>query len=359
MEHQIQEYDSFRQQMAELKDICNFLPDTSTTEGYDKSKRLGLDGRILWNALEKKRAEVKAEVVEKGRLIDSECNPIKEEIMEYIQPHIDAYKEVDSREKRRKEELDRMIDGRIEAFRNCVILGSDMESGQLAEMIEDLKADPMEDCYHRTAEALKVRNSVVANLEGTLKQKRLEDAEREAEAERQRVRDIEAKAEAERLDAQRIAQEAAQKELDEANAKAKAEREAAQAELDKQKAIVDERERKVREAEEKKEREEYQARVEQEAKEKAEADARLAKVAEEEEAAEIARQEAEEAARVESLKPHKIKMKEFAQKVNALRDEMPEFPTESNEDGDARHLYNLTYDSLSQAVNAAVQYADN
>ncbi len=257
MEYQIQEYDSFRQQMAELKEICNFLPDTSTTEGYDKSKRLALDGRKIHNALETVRKDRKKEILAEGRLIDSECQAIQGDISKAIDPHIDAYKEVDNRKKRRKEELDRMIDSRIEAFRNCVILGSDLDSDELAEMIEDLKADPMEDCYHRTAEALKVRNSVVANLEGILARKKVEDAEREAEAERQRVRDIEAKAEAERLDAQRIAQEATQKELDEANAKAKTELEARQAELGKQQAIVDERERKIREAEEKKEREEY------------------------------------------------------------------------------------------------------
>lgn len=318
MEYQIQEYDSFRQQMTELKDICNFLPDTSTTEGYDKSKRLGLDGRKVWNALEKKRAEVKAEVVEKGRLIDSECNPIKEEIMTYIQPHIDAYKEVDNRERLRKEELDRSIDSRIEAFRNCVYLGSDMDSKELAEMIEDLKADPMEDCYHRATEALKVRNAVVTALEVVLARKKVEDAELEAVVERQKQRDIEAKAEAERLETQRIAQEAAQKELDEANAKVRLEQKAAQAALDEQQAIVDERERKVREAEEAKERQEYQARIEQEAKDKAEADARLAKVAEEEEAAERLRQEAEDIARMEAERPDKEKLKVFGQEIESL-----------------------------------------
>lgn len=323
MEYQIQEYDSFRQQMTELKDICNFLPDTSTTEGYDKSKRLGLDGRKVWNALEKKRAEVKAEVVEKGRLIDSECNPIKEEIMTYIQPHIDAYKEVDNRERLRKEELDRSIDSRIEAFRNCVFLGSDMDSKELAEMIEDLKADPMEDCYHRATEALKVRNAVVATLTDTLARKKAEDAVRAAEAERQKQRDIEAKAEAKRLETQRIAQEAAQKELDEANAKIRLEQKAAQTALDEQQAIVDKRERKVREAEEAKERQEYQARVEQEAKDKAEREAAEAQAKAEQEAAERARQEAEEAARVEAQKPDLDKLAAYGDKILELRERAP------------------------------------
>ena len=131
MKHQIQEYDPYRQQMAELQDICNFIPDTSTTEGYDKSKRLALDGRKVFNALESARKVKKADILETGRLIDSECKEIQGQISQAINPHLVAYKEVDNRERIRKEELDRSIDSRIEAFRNCVYLGSDMDSSEL------------------------------------------------------------------------------------------------------------------------------------------------------------------------------------------------------------------------------------
>ena len=92
MEYQIQKYDSFRESMKELQTLCNWIPNTSTDEGYEKSKRLGLDGRKIFNALEDARKSEKKDVLEKGRLIDSEAKFIQNAITEPIQPHLHASK---------------------------------------------------------------------------------------------------------------------------------------------------------------------------------------------------------------------------------------------------------------------------
>jgi len=328
MEYQIQEYDSFRESMKELQTLCNWIPDTSTKEGYDKSKRLSLDGRKVFNALEDARKLKKKLILDEGRLIDSEAKTIQEAITEAIQPHIDAYKEVDNRERIRKTELEAKIDARIEAFRNCVVLGSDMESDELAEMVNDLRADPLEDCYHRTADALKVRNDVVTQLEYTLKRKLEEEAERKAEAEKAAEREAAAK-----LEAERLAEERKQFEAEKAKVAAEqAERDritaAEHKKQEAERAEIEAAQKKIREAQEKADREEFERKAAQEAKEQAERNAAMQKERDEQAAAEKARREAEEQARVEAQKPDLEKLAAFGDKIDALIKQEPDIPDE-------------------------------
>ncbi|MEE9532685.1 MAG: hypothetical protein V3W52_17035, partial [Syntrophobacteria bacterium] len=90
MNTQVQEYGTFETQMSELKDSCNFIPSTDTKEGYQKSKRLALDGRKIINRLDEKRKEINQELVDKKAANDNECKRIQSMITDAIDPHLVA-----------------------------------------------------------------------------------------------------------------------------------------------------------------------------------------------------------------------------------------------------------------------------
>ena len=54
-------YDEFESQLKAIEEACNFIPDVSTKDGYEKSKRLGLDGRKVEKAIDDLRLEKKKE----------------------------------------------------------------------------------------------------------------------------------------------------------------------------------------------------------------------------------------------------------------------------------------------------------
>jgi len=83
----VTEYDEFREKLEEVKEACNFLPDVSTDDGYDKSKRISLDVGKSLTALDKRRKELKAESLAFGRQVDSEAKTIREVLEELQEPH--------------------------------------------------------------------------------------------------------------------------------------------------------------------------------------------------------------------------------------------------------------------------------
>ena len=93
---QIVEYDEIREKLDEVKECCGFLPDVTTGEGYEKSKRVALDVGKLLTALEKKRKDKKAYFLEGGKQVDSQYKTIAAELEKYQLPHKNAYKELDN-----------------------------------------------------------------------------------------------------------------------------------------------------------------------------------------------------------------------------------------------------------------------
>jgi hypothetical protein len=51
----IVKYDEFASKIDQLREAANFIPDVSSDEGYEKSKRIHLDFRKLENTVEKVR----------------------------------------------------------------------------------------------------------------------------------------------------------------------------------------------------------------------------------------------------------------------------------------------------------------
>jgi hypothetical protein len=283
------EYSEFKENLAEIKDTCNFIPDVTTDEGYQKSKRVSLDvGKVL-TALEKKRKELKADALEFGRKVDSEAKSIKEELESFQLPHKEAYKELDNLKKQREADRKAELERRVAEIKDLPELMRDSSSDEIKMALESLAVEECLDFYEYTELALKARNAsktALGDMFGEalkreqeaidLARLRKEEEERKQREREEQIRQEEAekaRKEQERLEAEKAAAELREKE---------AERAAAAAE----KARVEAEEKAKRDAEE--------------AKRMAEAAAeRAAQIAREEEIArqEREKREAEEAAR--------------------------------------------------------------
>ena len=276
----IVEYDEFAAKLDELKDTANFLPDVSTDEGYDKSKRIHLDFRKIENKIEKVRKDKKAYFIEGGKQVDVQAKALMAKIEEMRLPHTQAYQELDRLKKEREAKRKQELEDRVAFIRDLPETMKDHSSDEILLAMESLNAEQCEDFYEYTQEALKCRNkskALLADLYAATKKK-----EEEAE-------------ELERL--RKEAAERAQKEREEAIRKEASEK----AEREKQEAI--ERERKAKEAEiaakqaaiEAEERRKQEAIEAEERRKQAEIEA-----AEKARLAEIARQEAEKKAEEEA-----------------------------------------------------------
>ena len=160
----ITEYDEFREKMEEVKEACNFLPDMTTDDGYEKSKRVALDvGKVL-TGLEKARKAKKAESIATGKAIDSEAKSIVATLEKFQLPHKDAYKELDQLKKQREQDRKDSLEERVNEFRNMPEMMSDMDSGAIKGAMEEIAANECLDFYEFTEQALKARNTAKSEL---------------------------------------------------------------------------------------------------------------------------------------------------------------------------------------------------
>lgn len=284
----ITEYDEFKAQMGELKDMANFIPDASTEEGYTKSKRIHLDFRKIENSLDKVRKDKKAYFLEGGRQVDSQAKEIMKQIEALRVPHTEAYQLVDTLKKEREAKRKQDLEDRVQYIRELPESLSDSCSDEIKQAMEAMQAEECDTFYEYTEAALKARNatrSALAKMFDAALTKEREVAElaklrKEAE-ERARIdREEQIK---------REASEAAEKEKQAAIEREKA---AKEAEAKAKQDAIDAEERRKREAKEAEAR-----RVEAEKAAKVAAD----KAAEEARKAELKRQE-EEAKRIEAEK---------------------------------------------------------
>jgi len=264
-------YDEFYNKMDEVKDICNFLPDVSTTDGYDKSKRVSLDvGKVL-TALEKSRVEEKKESMDYGRLVDSEARKIAGELKGYQEPHKEAYKELDNQNKEREEKRKNELEQRVEEIRGLPEAMADSDSEGVKMALESLEMEECLDFYEFTSQVLKARNDSKAALSAMFADKlqKEKDAKELDDLRCKQVRQDQ-KDHDERIarEAREKAEEIAEDKRWQAEQKAKAEAE--KVEREKQEAL--EREKELKEQAEQAERDkiaaEERARIEAENAEK-------------------------------------------------------------------------------------------
>ena len=309
----IVEYNATEAALAKLRETYKgAVFDVTTTKGLDQAKEARKELRSLRTALELKRKDLKAPILERGELIDNEAKRITAALKELEEPIDEQIKAEERRREAEKEERERLrreraikIAGKIDEIRRLPIEAVSKTSAQIAEMIEAANALVFDTGYDEfAADAWQARDRAVAELESLKDAKAAQEAEAErlrVERERQEAerRESEARAAAERAEAERIAAIERQRiaaEQAERDAAARAERErldAERAELDRQRAEIAAQQEAIAKAERERLAAERQ-RAEAEARAKAD------KERQEREAAEAkAREEAEALARRE------------------------------------------------------------
>lgn len=231
------EYDEIRAGIDAIKAECDFLPDVSTKDGYEKSKRLALDHGKVLTKLESVRKERKSYWLEGGKQVDSQAKSIKEEIEEAINPHKEAYKNLDNAKKEREKARVAALEERVQFIVNLHESMQDSSSDEVMAAIEGLNSEECLDFYEFTMQALEARKASqqkLADLYRRVKKSEDEAEElaklRELQEERTRIdreeqikREASAKAEAEK-------QEAVNRQMAAEQAKIDAERRAIEAE---------------------------------------------------------------------------------------------------------------------------------
>lgn len=261
--------------------------------------------RRLKGEVERRRKEMKADVLERGRLIDGTAKEITARIEEMIAVHETPLLEIEQREKDRVAAIQRAIDLIGESSETPTTFNP--PSSEIAEAIARVEAIEIDASVYqeRMADASNLKGERLADLKGM-----------HAEAVERETKDAELK----RLQAEAAAREQAEREeriRAEAEARAKAEAEA------KAQREREEAERREREAAEQAKREQEAAeRREREAVERAERAERKAREAEEAREREAAARKAADEKRAADKK-HRIKVGDAAVSgvAAAIRDE--------------------------------------
>ena len=158
-------YDSERAQIAKVKDYCNFLPDVTTSEGYEKSKRVSLDvGKIL-TSVEARRKELKSDSIKTGQAIDSEAKTIVEELAGLQLPHKAAYKELDNLKKEAEANRKASLEQRIEDMRGLPVFLANETSDTICDAMDGVVENLCLDYDEYGNQSMKVRNDTITALE--------------------------------------------------------------------------------------------------------------------------------------------------------------------------------------------------
>lgn len=260
------EFDKIAAGMAEIQEKGNFLPDTTTSEGYEASKRFVLDFTTpTRTSLDKAHKTAKAYWIAGGKNIDLKKNELMDLLVEIQKPHQDAYKEFDQIEKDKKQRFEDDLQARIDVFTNYMQHSSHLSSEQVTNMIQECgEVDTQEGFYHRAKDAFTARSNALDFLNDALVAALNREAEQKAQAElyeKNRLDEIELEKQQEAMRLQQEVIDNKQAELDrienEANAKA-------QAEADEKQRLINEAEQAEHEKQLAIEREEYateQARI--------------------------------------------------------------------------------------------------
>lgn len=158
-------YDSERAQIAKVKDYCNFLPDVTTSEGYEKSKRVSLDvGKIL-TSVEARRKQLKSDSIKTGQAIDSEAKTIVEELAGLQLPHKAAYKELDNLKKEAEANRKASLEQRIEDMRGLPVFLANETSDTICDAMDGVVENLCLDYDEYNNQAVKVRSDTIKALE--------------------------------------------------------------------------------------------------------------------------------------------------------------------------------------------------
>ncbi len=318
---EISEYNPFRAQLAELRELNDSIVfDYKSKKGNKEARSHVFKLRQTKSAVDKVRERVKADVLIRGRLIDSEAKEIMGQLETMIEVHQKPLDEIEQVEKERRAKYEEIIDELIAVTETN---HSGFTSEAIADRLREVSEVVIDESFAEyMAPATGAKKKAIDFLNNALA------AAKQREAEAAELAKLRAEAaERERKDREeRIAREAAEKAKAEAEAKAKAEAEAARKAVEdaerakiqaeaKAKAEI-EAARQATEAAERRGREMAEAAQKREAEAKAQA-ARAAIEAEERvkrEAQEKADREAAEQAKREKDQKHKAEINNAARK---------------------------------------------
>ncbi len=137
-------FDEYESRIETIKEYADFIPDVTTDEGYEKSKRVSLDAGKILTAIEKDRKSEKAFYLNGGKQVDLQAKALVSKIEEFQLPHKSAYKELDNLKKEREENRKSILRDRIETIQNITESVSLLTSGQVKEAITYLEK---EECF--------------------------------------------------------------------------------------------------------------------------------------------------------------------------------------------------------------------
>jgi hypothetical protein len=311
----VAEYQPFYAQLTELeKDNASLVFDYESKKGNKEARSHVFKLRQTKGALEAVRKQVKADILIKGRAIDSEKAAIEARIEAMIKVHQEKLDEIEQREADRI----RAIDERIADIERVI---DSRASVDLKARIAELEAIAIDDSFAEfIAGAAKAKDATITKYRAMLADAEKAEAEAselarlraEAEARAQKDRDdaiakaAEDRARAEaQAEAERVAKAAAQAIAD-AEAKAKAEAEAAARRELELKLQAEQAERRRVEAEQK------AISDAEEAAARAEAEKQRAIQAEKDRVAALAKAEADAQAKREANKKHLAKINNAA-----------------------------------------------
>jgi len=155
----IVEYDEIAEQIETVKEAADFLPNVSTNEGYEKSKRVSLDVGKLLTALEKTRKEKKAYFLQGGKEVDSQAKLIVAQLETIQLPHKDAYKELDNLKKQREIDRKAKLEERVNYIRTLPELLAESSSDEIQGAMQSMANEECLDFYEYSSDALKARIS--------------------------------------------------------------------------------------------------------------------------------------------------------------------------------------------------------
>lgn len=113
-------FDAVMADVEQAKDKGNFIPDMSSKDGYEASKRFVLDVTTpMRKALEKAHKETKAPFWEQCKFLDSKKKELMSVLEEIEAPHKLAYKERDAEIKRKKKRPSKLFKTKLIGLIMC------------------------------------------------------------------------------------------------------------------------------------------------------------------------------------------------------------------------------------------------
>lgn len=193
----IAEFNEAEATIEAIKEKCDFIPDVSTKEGLEKSKRLSIDiGKGLTKIKEVCKRE-KRFLADKGKQVQVQADSLIERIEKYQLPHKEAYKAKDAEVKEEREAMEIKMQSliRITSTARADRWSSDMITDKINELLND-------DCLQygsKAADAIVQKKLVIDTLEAFRVEviKAEADAEELAQLRRDRAEKEEADAQAE------------------------------------------------------------------------------------------------------------------------------------------------------------------